>query len=244
MSLDEKQVEKAVKALMKHIENASKTEGKAQLFEEESFIWLQIGLKKIPDTPKRPYKIEIPNTLYAVGQTEACLFTKDPQKEYKALLQAQNVKGINKVIGVTKLKNKYKVYEQKRQLCGSYDIFLADERIIPLLPRLIGKSFFQKKREPIPVDLTKKNLALELSKARDATYLYLGRGPCSSVKIALTTHTPKQVVENITTGVANLVQRIPKKWGNIQTIHIKTNDSVALPIYTSIPAAEKTETTA
>jgi len=52
----------------------------------------------------------------------------------------------NKVIGVTKLKKKYKPYEAKRQLCNSYDIFLSDDRVIPILPKLIGKSFYEKKK--------------------------------------------------------------------------------------------------
>lgn len=30
-----------------------------------------------------------------------------------------------------------------RQLCKMYDIFLADDRILPSLPKLIGKSFFR-----------------------------------------------------------------------------------------------------
>ena len=30
-----------------------------------------------------------------------------------------------------------------RQLCKLYDIFLADERILPSLPKLIGKAFFK-----------------------------------------------------------------------------------------------------
>jgi len=53
---------------------------------------------------------------------------------------------MNKVIGVTKLKKKYKPYEAKRQLCNSYDIFLSDDRVIPILPKLIGKSFYEKKK--------------------------------------------------------------------------------------------------
>jgi len=30
-----------------------------------------------------------------------------------------------------------------RQLCKMFDIFLADDRILPSLPKLIGKSFFR-----------------------------------------------------------------------------------------------------
>ncbi len=50
------------------------------------------------------------------------------------------------MIGVTKLRQKYKPHEAKRQLCAGYDWFLADERVVPLLPKLLGKSFFDKKK--------------------------------------------------------------------------------------------------
>jgi len=49
-------------------------------------------------------------------------------------------------MGVSKLRQKYKPYEAKRQLCFSYDFFLADERVLPLLPPLLGKVFFDKKK--------------------------------------------------------------------------------------------------
>ena len=34
-----------------------------------------------------------------------------------------------------------------------------------------------------------------------------------------------------------MVDSIPKKWGNVQSIHIKTHDSVALPIFNAAPDA-------
>ena len=33
---------------------------------------------------------------------------------------------------------KYESAEAKRQLCNSYDLFVADDRILPSLPKLIG----------------------------------------------------------------------------------------------------------
>ena len=51
--------------------------------------------------------------------------------------------GIAKVLGVSKLRNNYKPHEAKRKLCDSYDLFLADERVIPVLPKLLGKTFFK-----------------------------------------------------------------------------------------------------
>lgn len=44
------------------------------------------------------------------------------------------------MIGISKLKGKYEPYEAKRQLCNSYDLFVADDRIVPSLPKLIGES--------------------------------------------------------------------------------------------------------
>jgi ribosome biogenesis protein UTP30 len=43
------------------------------------------------------------------------------------------------VIGLSKLRTKYESHEAKRQLCGLYDLFLADDRVLPSLPKLIGK---------------------------------------------------------------------------------------------------------
>jgi ribosome biogenesis protein UTP30 len=50
------------------------------------------------------------------------------------------------VIGLSKLRANYKQYEAKRQLKDSYDLFLADVRILPMLPRLLGKKFFLSKK--------------------------------------------------------------------------------------------------
>jgi len=115
---------------------------------------------------------------------DICVFTKDPQKDYKAKLAAQPVDNVKKVslrcglctqmilfmlvtsllafglrlltrttsyclqqiIGVTKLRQKYKQFADRRQLLSNYQLFMADARIIPLLPALLGKKFFEKKR--------------------------------------------------------------------------------------------------
>ena len=39
---------------------------------------------------------------------------------------------------MSKLKTKYESHEAKRQLCNSYDMFAADERVLPSLPKLLG----------------------------------------------------------------------------------------------------------
>ena len=53
-------------------------------------------------------------------------------------MRQEKLAKVAKVIGLSKLKSKYESHEAKRNLCAQYDMFLADDRIIPLLPKLIG----------------------------------------------------------------------------------------------------------
>ena len=63
-------------------------------------------------------------------------------------------KRITRVIGVSKLKAKYKSFESKRQLKDEHDIILADDRVITMLPPLLGKTFYGGgSKRPIPVNL-------------------------------------------------------------------------------------------
>lgn len=62
-------------------------------------------------------------------------------KAAKLRVKQQKVAGVAKVIGVSKLKGKYEPFEAKRQLCNSYDLFVADDRVVPSLPKLIGMHY-------------------------------------------------------------------------------------------------------
>ena len=61
----------------------------------------------------------------------------------------------------------------------------------------------------------------------------------SSIKIGLTSQTPEQIAENIMYSINYIVDKVPGKWKNIQRLSIKTNKSVALPIYSSLPEEAK-----
>lgn len=57
-------------------------------------------------------------------------------------------------MGVSKLKKKYNQYEAQRKLYAEHDIFLADDRIITQLTKLLGKTFYKgTTKRPIPVDI-------------------------------------------------------------------------------------------
>eukprot|EP00122_Pirum_gemmata_P002874 Pgem_evm1s2592 len=65
--------------------------------------------------------------------------------------------------------------------------------------------------------------------------MFLGRGICLGVKIGHTGLTAEQVVANVMSGLEQIVEHIPAKWKSIQSINIKSTNSIALPIYNSDP---------
>lgn len=141
---DKQQLKKAVKSLLKYVGEQQES-GPAQLLEEDELLHLVVALKKAPVGPRKdkPIHLAIPHPLFTADGAEICLFVKDHKGEgHKAakarLAQLQKNGGVNKVVGLSKLRTKYESHEAKRQLCNSYDLFLADERIIPSLPKLIG----------------------------------------------------------------------------------------------------------
>lgn len=134
---------------------------------------------------------------------------------------------------MSKLKTKYKPFEVRRQLCNAYDIFLADECVLPLLPKLLGKSFYEKKKLPLPVNLKKKSdsLKMELKDAIESTVMNVSAGPCISIKFGRADQPGGDLLGNLKHVLDRAAQKIPGGWGNIRSIHIKSATSVSLPVY-------------
>ena len=124
-------------------------------------IWLVITTKKHIVDQKRlkPGKILLPHSLNTLPTTTICLITPDPQRAFKDAIAHPSFPSelsarITRVIGISKYKARYKSFESRRQLLAEHDIFLADARVITLLPSLLGKTFYKSgSKRPIPVNL-------------------------------------------------------------------------------------------
>ncbi len=57
----------------------------------------------------------------------------------------------------------------------------------------------------------------------------------SAIRIAHAGMSPDEIVTNIMDGVSEIAKIIPRGWTNIQSLNIKSSDSIALPIHTSLP---------
>jgi len=232
------QVKLAVAALLAHLKE-SKTPGKDkdQLFKSEDMLWLLVGLKKVPNAERKPRKLALANCYKS--ERDVCLISKDTGKEVKQNLEKQGVTSISKVISLSKLRKEYKTFALKRQLASSYDVFLCDDRIYHFVVKALGKEFFKKKKEPIPIHLTYSDWKKEISKSIDCALLRVGHGPCSAVKVgSISQQSEKELVENAVNLMTEIGQIIPGKWKNIKCFHLKTSTSVALPVYQASPLTD------
>lgn len=233
--LQEQQVRSAAKALLLYLE---KNQDDSQLLDEEAYISLALTLKKIPEKARvKPWRIPLKHSLYA--DRPICLITKDPQKDFKEKLAAEPIDGVEKVIGLTKLRKNYKQFKDRRQLLATYDLFLADDRILPMLPALLGVKFFEKKKQPMPVCLKGNSFKAEVERARDGSSFFLPSGASCMVKVGRSSFSSEQLVENIMTAIESIVDRIPRKWKNIQAVFLRSHDSPALPIFASLPTVQR-----
>lgn len=214
--------------------------------EDEVPIWLILTTKKHIIDKKRlkPGKILLPNPyLDDTDDTlRICLITADPQRQYKDLITQPNfpldlAKRIQRVIGITKLKAKYKSYESRRQLLSEYDVFLADDRVITYLPKVLGKVFYKGgSKRPIPVALEGKrqdrdeagnkrrklseggtkvvkaavrpeDVAHEISRTLRCALVHLAPSTTTAVKVGKASMTPEAVQENVGAVVDAMVER-------------------------------------
>jgi ribosome biogenesis protein UTP30 len=249
--VDSDLLNKAIGALLKH--HSNETSEKNSLLGNEESIQVQFTLNRVPEqTSARPIRIEIPHSFHKMKpnnddnentaatsdgaeEVEACLFVKDESKEWvKEMIDKfpSHLSCIQKVITLTSLRKKYAQYKDRRELLKKYNLFMADDRILPMLGKSLGKNFFQEKKQPIPVKLTRAEaFPFTIQKCLSSTFMHISAGTCISIKAGNTSMPLIQIVENAAAVVLGAVGHIPRKWANVSAIHIKTATSVALPVY-------------
>ncbi|NWS88415.1 RL1D1 protein, partial [Toxostoma redivivum] len=232
------QVKKAVQALVAF--SRSKAKGDELLLNESESIHLTVTVWKVPQVAK-VIRIPLPHGIRP-ETTEICLFTKDEpnlsaeqtENLYKKLLLRNGIRSISRIISYKTLKKEYKMYEAKRRLLNSFDLFLSDDRIRRLLPSHLGKHFYERKKVPLSVNLKAKDLAKELEKHIQGTRLPVNnKGGCYTTQIGHTGMKVDEILENILAAAKVIDNKLPKKWKNVKIIHLKTLKSAALPIFTA-----------
>lgn len=240
------QVRKALKALKAHGAGKRAGAGKVDLLGDEDGeaeeVYVQVVLKKSPEMArKKAIRIVLPHSPHGaeVGAKGICLIVKDPEEAAREQVAAAGMAGeVGEVIGVSRLRSNYFPYEAKRQLCASYAVFMADDRVIPLLPHLLGKTFFKKKKQPIPLSLKAGGAAAwarEVRAALSAAYLHIREDTCFTLRVARQGMPTQDAVDNVLAGIEGAVSCVPGQWSNVQALYLRSTDSVSLPLFKSLP---------
>jgi ribosome biogenesis protein UTP30 len=146
---------------------------------------------------------------------------------------------------------------------------LADDRVVPMLPKLLGNDFFKSNKLPLPINVTKKDLRAEVercgarpeppplrvARARASHRRLLAsenhpvcamrrcvgcavlrptQGTCSSVTVANAEQPAADVVENVIAAAEKIASRTPGEWSNVKALHLRSTNSVSLPIYNAV----------
>jgi len=249
--VDVKLADRALLALLKHHESPS---SKEQLLGNDLDVQVQFTLVRVPgNSGPRPVRIDIPHPLANVSSSsskggdyddslrdvEACIIVKDASKEWVQEMITRfpsHLGCIKKVLTLQSLRIKHKTYDQRRLLLGRFDVFFADDRIVPMLSKALGTKFFDKKKQPIPVRLSREEaLPFAIQRCLKSTYMYLSSGTCLTVRAGNTSMSPSKLLENIMSVCSEVPTKVPRKWSNVRSVSIKTTNSVALPIYNKTP---------
>jgi len=241
MELNKETVRQAIKTVI-CVAGSNKN---ATLFGGRDNLEVQISVKKVPQLTKiYRGKFVLAHSLYT-DDSSVCFFVKgstdkksrdfDKQKdEHMAYFKKAGILAIKEVIPIRQLELEFQPYEAKRKLSNAFDGFLADERIFHLLRPLLGKHFYGRHRNPVPVKVSSRDMAVATRKALKTTFFNMsGHGACCmAVAGALGVHTEDELVENVLAMWEQFDEQLPGGRTNVRTIVLKTTNSKSVPLYT------------
>lgn len=245
--LDVALIDRAVEGLLAYeLKNAAEREEKSLLgagYSKPFFATVQ--LKKMISKPVvKPVRVKIPYSLFSpeANDDTVCLFCRSEDKEAIIEFLAKNpVEGLTKIVSLNDLKKQYKEFENRKKLYKEHTHFLCDMRIVAHLYNLLGKSFLSKhSNSPIPIDYNHVHgIPAAVMQCVSSSYMHL-KGSVISIKLGTTLLTKKHIAMNIVQGLDFAVSKLHGGWKDVLSIHLKTSDSPALPVYTKIQSDSHT----
>ena len=192
VDVDSALVEKAVSELVKYhntmVEKKEK-EGQARsLLGNHEPIQVQFGLEHVPgNSSRKVVRIDIPHSLCQTGEDDAdvCLIVKEESKPWiQEMVEkySEQMGCVKKVLTLESLRKKHASFQQRRELLKKYDIFMADDRILPMLTSTLGKDFVKENKLPFPLVITRK-AALPFAIQRNLSATFMTTSTGSSIMI-------------------------------------------------------------
>lgn len=204
---------------------------------EEDIVSVVMTLKRAGKRAVlKPRTVPLVHPLFTAGEDDVCLFVKDPQRLVKDHLADAGVSSVTKVLGVSKLEKRYGTHEAKRELAQMYDLFLVDDRVVKMMPRLLGNTFIRGKKMPLVIRMD-RNIGGGIEKALRSTSFAPGTGTTCSVRVARASFSAAEIADNVVAAMGKIVSSLPGGWSAVQSLYVKSKSSPSLPIFASLPTA-------
>lgn len=217
------------------------------------FLVLNIEFKKTPlnksiyiHTIRLPYhwrnQVEyeiclfVQNVDKGKGHTDRDLDLQETSEHISNLLTSKGVdsKIFSQIMPLRELYTEYKIPVAKNKLASSFDIFFVERKIMRTkfgyFSRFLGKSFWNDRNIPIPIDLDNDNLAEDLENKLDEIGLYVtGRGSSVTSTFGIF----KQNDEHLADNLISILEKVNASYGeNIRSLSLSTdNSTLAIPFY-------------
>jgi proteasome-interacting protein CIC1 len=226
-------ISKALNELKAYVKRSKDVEvAKSQLFEDELISDVQIQFTRSSLwTSKKDLKPRvIPLTQKISATPSIALIVRDGSidKELLEKIEASELNNVvSQIITGQELKTTYKPFEKRRQLWSQYDLFLADDAVVTTLPKLLGKTFYESRKVPVPISVGKNGFKVEkvLKEIEKITTGVVYRIPRSD-NLVVNLGSLDNITDGTITEVINHFAEAP-----LRGVFIKTSASPALPLY-------------
>ena len=148
---------------------------------------------------------------------------------------------VQQLLGLGALRKTFQSYEQRRRLRDGEVVgeepalVLADESIIPSLPRALGKAFYARgKTTPIPVAMSPATIVKVVEEAFEKTYVRKNQGNCVVIRVGYAGMSVDDLLENCAAVWTRCVEgkRLVKDGvDGMRGAFVKSFASVALPVW-------------
>ena len=243
INIDVDQVKKAAKVIKLYAKHNKEKNALNLLEDDNKFITVNILLSEVPAkySPK-PLQIPIPHPIYGPKyDTRACMFIKDPEREFLDKIEDLNVPCLAKCIPYKKLRKEYERYHDKKDLINEFDLFFTDVRVYKMLPKPLGKFFYVQKKFPYPANLHNlegDELETGVNDLFNHTYFHVRNGPNYTLRVARVSMKTKEIAENVISAVHHCLPYVMMHDGikpnRVQSISLRVGDSFDLPVYNQL----------
>lgn len=186
----------------------------------------------------KPTRVKIPHSLFSLEEEDntICLFCRSDDKEsITAFLEKNPIEGLTKVVSINDAKKHYVQIKDKKQLLKDHTHFITDSRIAGQLYNILGSTFSSRNDYPVQINFSNPaQLPALVKTVISSTYFHFG-GKNISIRVGHTGMPATHVLENILEGLPFAIEKLQNEWKDVHSIHLKTSDSAALPVYSKVP---------